>query len=86
MIFITEGFKQNFLDVLLGSLLDKICAEWKINGSGSQNGMGQLKGDVRFVDADIHNFNIQFFILEKYFADGFFIVIFNAAVSSKSEI
>ncbi|MEJ2728435.1 MAG: hypothetical protein P8185_07985 [Deltaproteobacteria bacterium] len=65
MIFITQGFKQDFLDICIGGLLEKICAKRKFNTTRSQNGIKQLEGDFRFFDADIDNFGIQFFILKK---------------------
>ena len=65
MIFITCGFKQDFLDICIGSLPEEICAKRKFNTARSQDRMGQLEGDVRFFNADIDDPDIQFFILKK---------------------
>jgi hypothetical protein len=74
MIFITEGFKQDFLDFCIGGLPEEICAKREFNTTRSQDGMGQLEGDIRFFDDYIDDPGIQFFILKKNLTDRFFIL------------
>ena len=84
MVFIAERLQQDFLHVLFTGLLDEVSAEGKFNGSSAQDAVGELQHDIWAFNDNADYTGFQLFVLKKYFADGFFIKIFDALISCES--